>query len=154
MINMFFKCANTNSNMLVFDEIYPIGQLYFSMSSANPSTYLGGGTWTQVAKGQTIVNINPDDSDFNTAGKTGGDKEQTLIAMFGAFNSTTTAIAYCTTSRWNNVTYRYGGTCNGVTNNVPHNGINHNTLVVRSTGERNTPTVQPYITTYIWKRTA
>lgn len=57
----------------LFDLIYPIGRIIYTTNAANPSTYLGGGTWTQIedvfllAAGNTYA-----------AGSTGGEAEHTL----------------------------------------------------------------------------
>ena len=56
----------------IVDAVYPIGSIYMSVNSANPST-LFGGTWEQIedtfllSAGQTY-----------TAGDTGGEAEHTL----------------------------------------------------------------------------
>lgn len=56
----------------IVDAVYPVGSIYMSVNSANPST-LFGGTWEQIedtfllAAGQTY-----------TAGDTGGEAEHTL----------------------------------------------------------------------------
>ena len=56
---------------------FPVGSIYMSISSTNPSAYFGG-VWEQIAKGKTIVGLDPNDSDFSYAGKTGGEKRHTL----------------------------------------------------------------------------
>jgi hypothetical protein len=54
-------------------EKFPIG-CYHLNDGADPATTLGFGTWLQVAKGRMLIGQNPDDPDFDTAGKTGGAK--------------------------------------------------------------------------------
>lgn len=61
----------------IFKLIYPVGSIYISTSSTNPSSYFGG-TWTAVAQGRTLIGVNTSDSDFNTVMKTGGSKTHTL----------------------------------------------------------------------------
>lgn len=46
-----------------FNLIYPVGSIYLSMNSVNPST-LFGGTWVQIAEGQTLWSAGTN----NTAG--------------------------------------------------------------------------------------
>lgn len=46
-----------------FNLIYPVGSIYLSMNSTNPST-LFGGTWVQIAEGQTLWSAGTN----NTAG--------------------------------------------------------------------------------------
>lgn len=56
---------------------FPIGQTYITQTDVNPSTILGFGTWERV-KGKVLVGLDEDDTDFNTIGKTGGEKTHTL----------------------------------------------------------------------------
>lgn len=56
---------------------FPIGQPYVTQTDVNPSTILGFGTWERV-KGKVLVGLDEDDTDFNTIGKTGGEKTHTL----------------------------------------------------------------------------
>lgn len=61
----------------VLNQVYPIGSIYISMSGVNPSR-LFGGTWDRIADGRVLVGINPNDGDFDTAGKIGGNKSEDL----------------------------------------------------------------------------
>lgn len=61
----------------ILDIIYPVGSIYMSVNSTNPSTYFGG-TWSAIAQGRTLVGVNASDTDFASAGKTGGEKKHTL----------------------------------------------------------------------------
>lgn len=55
----------------IFKLIYPVGSIYMSTSSTNPSSYFGG-TWIQWGSGKVPVCVNTSDSNFNTVEKTGG----------------------------------------------------------------------------------
>lgn len=61
----------------IISKIYPVGAIYLSTSSANPSSYLGG-TWVAWGSGRVPVGVNGSDSDFSSAEKTGGEKTHTL----------------------------------------------------------------------------
>ena len=65
------KFSNELSNFL--NKIYPVGTIYTSTTSTNPSSFLGG-TWEAYGKGQTLVGIDGNQTEFNTVGKTGGAK--------------------------------------------------------------------------------
>lgn len=56
---------------------FQIGDIYISLTETNPASRFGG-TWELFASGKTLVCINPSDTDFNVAGKTGGFKTHTL----------------------------------------------------------------------------
>lgn len=53
---------------------HPVGDVLITYNNVNPGTRLGFGTWTQIAQGRTLVGVNTGDSDFSSAGKTGGSK--------------------------------------------------------------------------------
>jgi len=57
----------------VLQQIYHVGAYYMSDSSQSPATRFGFGTWERV-RGKFIVGMDEGDSDFNAAGKTGGNK--------------------------------------------------------------------------------
>ena len=71
------KFSNELNNFL--NKIYPIGSIYISTASTNPSTFLGG-TWENYGNGRVLRGINS-----GTAGATGGSdtvslKEENLPA--------------------------------------------------------------------------
>ena len=61
----------------IFDLIYPVGSIYISVSSTNPST-LFGGTWTAWGAGRVPVGIDASQTEFDTVEETGGAKTHTL----------------------------------------------------------------------------
>ena len=60
----------------LWDQIYPVGSIYITANATNPSV-LFGGTWEQL-KGKFLVGVDSSDTDFETSGKTGGEKTHTL----------------------------------------------------------------------------
>ena len=58
----------------VIDAIYPVGSIYMSVSSTNPGTTFGVGTWEAWGSGKVPVGVNTSDTSFNTVEKTGGHK--------------------------------------------------------------------------------
>lgn len=58
-------------------KIYPVGSLYFSTTSTNPGSFLGG-TWQRYGNGKAIVGVDENDTSFNSANKTGGEKSHVL----------------------------------------------------------------------------
>ena len=58
--------------------IYPVGSIYLSITDDTIAKVQErfGGTWEKFGSGQTLVGVNPSDSDFNTVNKTGGSKSQ------------------------------------------------------------------------------
>ena len=126
------------------DIFYPIGAIYQSTVNTDPSTFIGG-TWERFGNGRVLVGVDENDSDFNTSIKTGGEKTHTLT--IGEIPSH---------SHRQNVTANSGGTAlrrdwssdgdgriydQGVNTESTGGGGAHNNL-------------QPYITVYMWRRTA
>lgn len=131
---------NQNGENLT-DQIYPIGSIYISVNSNNPSSYFGG-EWESFGKGRTIVGIDPDQEEFNTAEKTGGEKEHTLLIgemprhrHNGEGGPIMIAGGSGRKQIDNGSNARYGYT-DYQGNDEPHNNL------------------QPYITCYMWKRIA
>ena len=79
------KFSNELTNFL--NKIYPVGTIYTSTASTNPSSFLGG-TWEAYGKGQTLVGIDTSQTEFSTAGKTGGAKSVSYTPS-GSVGSTT-----------------------------------------------------------------
>ena len=62
----------------IFDLVYPVGSIYETDNEGfDPNTSFGG-TWERI-KGKVIVGVDKEDGAFDTVGKTGGEKNHTLI---------------------------------------------------------------------------
>ena len=74
---------NNNFNYLneqlsdIYNLIYPIGSIIIKSDNKDYSNYLGF-TWERTLLGRVPVGIDSDDTDFNTIGKTGGEKTHQL----------------------------------------------------------------------------
>jgi microcystin-dependent protein len=62
----------------IIDLLYPVGRIWISEDSTSPATVLGRGTWAAYASGRVLVGRDSGDTDFDTAGETGGAKTVTL----------------------------------------------------------------------------
>lgn len=72
--------SSENMNKLQDDllkAVFPIGSTYVTQDNTNPNTILKFGTWERL-KGKVCLGIDEKDSDFNTIGKTGGEKKHAL----------------------------------------------------------------------------
>ncbi len=162
----------------ILNLVYPVGSIYMSANNVSPQTFLGG-TWVSWGEGRVPVGVSSSDTDFNTAEKTGGEKTHRLSVDempwhdHSGTNSTveTETIytrptggallplgirTYTVKYDVNEQTQEYmvspaGGQILDVENGTVINsqygvcpngsGVAHNNL-------------QPYITCYMWKRTA
>lgn len=152
----------------IFNIIYPVGTIYESTSSANPSTYFAGTTWERYGDGKVTVGQATGDSDFNDITDTGGAKTVSLstgeIPSHSHYFSGTTSQAGA-----HNHTYTYeyargsgiSGAADGASSTVTGTTSsvgNHNHSFSGTTyttgngyGHENMP---PYCIVYRWKRTA
>lgn len=132
--------------------MHPIGSIIFTTSSINPGVTFGG-TWIEWGKGRVPVGVNTADIEFNEVEKIGGKKEQVLRASIGAVSSDTSSIGYAKTVATPNHNV-YSATIWGNNGNTETpRPANHATEVWQDNGQGPT-TLQPYITCYMWKRTA
>lgn len=123
------------------DDIYPVGAIYMSVSPTSPAS-LFGGTWTSWGSGRVPVGINLSDSDFKTAEKTGGEKEHTLTVDEMPRHNHTISNRL---SGSQSLSGDYGAYLLAGTNN---------SWVKDTGGDQPHNNLQPYITCYMWKRTA
>ena len=162
----------------ILNLVYPVGSIYMSANNVSPQTFLGG-TWVAWGAGRVPVGVSSSDTDFNTAEKTGGEKTHRLSVdempwhnHEGTYSTVETvtihtrptggALYYLGINTYtvkydvNEQTQEYmvspaGGSTLNVENGTVINsqygvcpnglGVAHNNL-------------QPYITCYMWKRTA
>lgn len=126
----------------ILNKAYPKGIEVILASNINPND-IWPGTWVRTAKGQMIVGVNENDSDFRTVGKTGGEKtvKLTVDEMPSHYHGQiVTAGSGGSASRNDYVTDGNGQKYpQGVNTNASGGGKAHNNM-------------PPYITAYIWKR--
>jgi hypothetical protein len=153
--------------------LYPVGSIYINATNAtNPATLLGFGTWVAFGAGRVMVGFNAADPLFDTAEETGGSKDASVVSHTHTFSATTSSNGQHT----HNVRNGSGGSStNPLASNNGFSGMdaagayeNFNDIVQQaeahthtisgttaSTGSSGTnANLQPYITVYMWKRTA
>jgi len=159
--------------------LYPVGSIYTNATSnTNPGTLLGFGTWTAFGAGRVMVGFNSSNSLFDTAEETGGSADAVTVSHTHTYSGSTSSVGdhqhimsldgdaggpngpfpfgssgstyagwrgSLTTSNLTSapLTSAAGGhshTISGTTASTGSSGTNAN--------------YQPYITVYMWKRTA
>lgn len=138
----------------IFDLIYPVGSIYMSVNNVNPST-LFGGTWVEWGSGRVPVGVNTSDSNFNTVEKTGGSSSVKLTAN-QIPSHTHDQYSINTADNPKGGTAMYSLTSEaGTTVGFKNTKTQKNNIKTGSTGGGASHTnLQPYITCYMWKRTA
>lgn len=166
---------------------YPVGSIYFTDRSANPSTYMEGGTWVRWGKGRVPVGIDEANGSFDGLEELGGQSTYVLGIpqmpnhahggtthyqshdhSHGGYTSTNGAHAHnyfapavdsgavggssIYRSRTGSVTDTQGDH----SHSVQTYGVdtNHYHGITYEGGNQPYNVLQPYITCYIWKRTA
>ena len=141
-------------------KIYPVGSIYMSANNVNPSTFLGG-TWEAWGAGRVPVGVDASDADFATVEKTGGVKSDTYAhshrTIFGnddeAYYYLRSKNIYTPTS--GNLTTVASFELNNGSGGLENwNNVRTGRTPASAAGDSNVTTLQPYITCYMWKRTA
>ena len=164
---------------MIFDEAHPVGSLMFTVDSRNPSEYLQG-TWVAWGAGRVPVSVDTTDSNFNTVEKTGGAETVTLTTSQMPSHTHTITESFSGSNQQGYVGLVSGnsndmnpsgpfdqvrvsrsgvwGSGSGKRNNslrfsyTPSGTV---TCTAASTGSGSSHNnLQPYITCYMWKRTA
>jgi len=137
--------ADVDLRTTILNMIYPVGSIYASvtMSTAAQVMTAFGGTWVAWGAGRVPVGVDTSDTDFDTAEETGGEKTHTLTTgempshthnVYGRTGNTA-AGSNCYQGR------NWAGTAVTTDTSSAGGGNAHNNL-------------QPYITCYMYKRTA
>ncbi len=146
-LNLVPKSQNPNGIVCIsggnvnydLDKVYPIGSIYMSVNSANPST-LFGGTWVQLT--DTFLYATSTTSDANSTTATDGEATHTLTInempshnhrQYYKYRSTTGSSSTFGGTQNSNEVDRYTDNTGG--------GQAHNNM-------------PPYMKVYMWKRTA
>ena len=133
----------------ILDFCHPIGSIYMSSNSKDPSDIFGG-TWERI-NGKVLVGVDENDTNFSTPDKTGGSKsillnsEQLPIRTIVSTQNTTGSSKYTSGWLWNSaVTVANGKFVASTMYDLSEVGIMGRQVAV--------PLLQPYQTVYMWKR--
>lgn len=148
------------------NALYPVGSIYTNSSvSTNPGTLLGFGTWTAFGAGRVMVGFNASNSLFDSAEETGGSADAIVVSHNHTATSTvsetphshTTALYYRPNSA-SGAAQSYAQNTTGfgsqISTDAASTGITVATTVASSGSSATNANYQPYITVYMWKRTA
>ena len=132
-----------------FNLVYPVGAIYMSVNPTNPSELFPRTAWAEWGKGRVPVGVDTSQTEFNKAEKTGGSKSVTLTVdhmpshthkvpkpeWYGVVTDADTGFGLLRTKN----PIKDGS--DGFVSTATGSGKAHSNL-------------QPYITCYMWVRTA
>lgn len=125
-----------NRDMGILNRIYPVGSIYMSVNSTNPASLMGG-SWAIWGSGRVPVGVDTNQKEFNSVQKTGGQKYTENLYLqgkdFGGLQGGTGSADYK----------------GRVLVSPPELENNYSYAV-----PFNQSVMQPYITCYMWRRTA
>ena len=124
------------TNFGILDALFPVGTIYQSTKSTNPSTFLGG-TWTALS-GRVLVGAG---TDF-PAGTTGGEKTHTLtIAEMPSHTHPSSIPNFVQNTATGSTNYGFLADGSYKDSGSSGGGAAHNNM-------------PPYRSVYMWERTA
>lgn len=155
----------------------PVGHILMTTRNVNPGTYLGG-TWVAWGSGRVPTGVNADDADYKASEKIGGAKTLNL-AHSHVVNSHSHTVnshshisplgydenVYYATTVFGNIVKNYSGYAFAAKSSNPASTLRLSYTSMESPGTSssspgtdsqlgNRDIRQPYITCYMWKRTA
>lgn len=129
----------------IVNNVFPVGSIYMSAVDKNPSEYFGG-IWIRWGAGRVPVGVDTTQSEFSTVEKTGGEKTHKLtLDELASHGHTVDFYVNSGLEGGYDKLLAYGSTTAPV---YSHLGTNH------AGGDKPHNNLQPYITCYMWKRTA
>lgn len=139
--------------------LYPVGSIYTNATnSTNPGTLLGFGTWSAFAAGRVAVGFDSGNALFDTAEETGGSADAITVSHTHTATSTVTDPGHshttASTSGGSGARTVYEVGTGSATIPSATTGISVATSVSTTGSSGTNANYQPYITVYMWKRTA
>ena len=175
------QLATTAFVQAALNALYPVGAIYINAtSSTNPATSLGFGTWTAFGAGRVMVGFDSGNALFDTAEETGGSADAITVSHTHTATSTVTDSGHnhfiagsgssnntaLTASNYMTASGNQGGGVYGYSlcgesptasvglTNTKTTGITVATTNASTGSSGTNANYQPYITVYMWKRTA
>jgi hypothetical protein len=135
--------------------LHPVGSIYINATNAtNPGTLLGFGTWSAFGAGRVPVGFDSGNVLFDAAEETGGSANATLPSHTHTATVTDPSHSHTTNAAGGGAQAGGGATLfagSGTTGNASTGITVANSTEGASATNAN---YQPYITVYMWKRTA
>ena len=154
--------------LTVGTSLYPVGSIYTNAAVAtNPGTLLGFGTWEAFGAGRVMIGLDGGNALFDTVGETGGSANSPSVSSTTGSHALTInempshnhpsesgggALNYLPNGGNPNFTWGGGGLGGKYGVDAQGGGAGHTHSVTN--GTTTNANYQPFITVYMWKRTA
>lgn len=153
------------SPKVAIDRAYPVGSIYMNTAQENPGTLLGVGTWVRFGNGRVLVGVDENVTEFNAPLKTGGAASVALsTANLPKHAHTVPAHSHAIRTQFDrSVTLGGGGlrvtdvgegTGGGGTTGTGNTASQAAQTTSETGSNAAHNNLQPYITVYMWRRTA
>jgi len=160
----YVTSAITTAIAAVKLALYPVGSIYTQATVAtNPATLLGFGTWAAFGAGRVMVGLDGGNTLFDTVEETGGSADSPAVSSTTGSHALTIAEMpshthslprMITNTSFLNFNAENGGFADvtGALTNSTGGGAGHTHTI--SNSAVTDANYQPFITVYMWKRTA
>lgn len=143
-------------------SLYPVGSIYVNaVNSTNPASLLGFGTWVAFGAGRVPVGFNASNPLFDSAEETGGSADAIVVSHNHTATSTVTdpGHSHSYQTHWDTnasgpISLDDRMPAQTLNTGSATTGITVATTVASAGSSGTNANYQPYITVYMWKRTA
>lgn len=132
-----------------FNLVYPIGSIYMSVNPTNPSELFPRTAWMEWGQGRVPVGVDPSQAEFNAAEKIGGSKTVTLTV-----DQMPRHTHNVPKPEWYGVTSEPDTGFGLLRTKNPNKDGSDGFVSASAGGGKAHSNLQPYITCYMWVRTA
>ena len=132
-----------------FNLVYPVGAIYMSVNPTNPSELFPRTAWAEWGKGRVPVGVDTSQTEFNKAEKTGGSKAVTL-----AVDQIPSHTHKVPKPEWYGTTSQSDTGFGLLKTKNPIKDGSDGFVSASAGGGKAHSNLQPYITCYMWVRTA
>ena len=150
--------ATTAFVQAAMQVLHPVGSIYMNAtSSTNPGTLLGFGTWAAFGAGRVPVGFDSGNALFDAAEETGGSADAVTVSHTHTASVTDPGHTHSYTTKSGTLPQSGSATAVWVGEATATTGSNTTgiSVSISTTGSSGTnANYQPYITVYMWKRTA
>ena len=137
-----------NITQAILNKTYPVGSIYMSATLSTPAQVASaiGGTWVAWGAGRVPVGVDTSQTEFDTVEETGGEKTHTLTVDEMPSHNHAFIVPPRYGWEWGD-----GGAMYGQKNTT---SANNSQITGDTGGGQGHNNLQPYITCYMYKRTA